>query len=171
MRSNEENWYVLFALAAQEDTLCEILNQDPCIHAFSAKYEYYRKDRKQIEIKSLFPGYLFIQTAMDSLSFDQWLQSLETKKGLIRQLQYKQTPSLRDEEIYILEKFLDAEGVFRMSYGHLREGKLVIDQGPLMHFEPYIVKYDKRNRLVTLDLYFMDQHWLAGVTLQEQEEN
>lgn len=59
------NWYVLFVQTLYEDSLCDFLNRSNEVFAFSAKMEYYRKDRKSNELKSLFPGYVFVKTELD----------------------------------------------------------------------------------------------------------
>ena len=133
---------------------------------FSATMEYYRKDRNQIEMKSIFPGYLFVLSDKNQEDFNDWLQNIQLKKGLIKQLQYKEAAALLPEEIKILETFLDKERVFRMSYGALENNRLVIEKGPLTGFDSYITKYDKRHCLAKLDLYFLNQQWKAGVIIQ-----
>lgn len=166
----KKNWYVLFVLTPYEDSFCSYLNQRYGADAFSVKMENYRKDKKCIEIKSAFPGYVFVRSPLPQDAFNDWLFHLEFKKGLIKQLCYKETTALRAEEIRVFEQFLDKDHLFRMSYGHLQNGRLVIDQGPLKGFEDYITKYDKRNRLAVLDLFFLDQKWTAGVTLIEKDK-
>ena len=166
---NKNNWYVLFVLTPYEDSFCAYLKRYG-VDAFSVKMENYRKDKKCIEIKSAFPGYIFVCSPLPQDAFNDWLFSLEFKKGLIKQLCYKETTALRAEEIRVFEQFLDKDHLFRMSYGHLKNGRLVIDHGPLKGFEDYITKYDKRNRLATLDLFFLDQKWMAGVTLMESDK-
>lgn len=161
------NWYVLFVMTAYEDTLCAYLKEKYDADVFSIKMENYRKDKKCIEIKSAFPGYVFVRSTLSQDAFNDWLSGLEFKKGLIKQLCYKEATALRAEEIRVFEQFLNQDHLFCMSYGHLKNNRLVIDEGPLKGFEDYITKYDKRNRLATLDLFFLDQKWIAGVTLQE----
>ncbi len=160
------NWYVLFVLTQYEDQFCEYLKKEHGADIFSAKMEYYRKDRNQIEMKSIFPGYLFVLSDKNQEDFNDWLQNIQLKKGLIKQLQYKEAAALLPEEIKILETFLDKERVFRMSYGALENNRLVIEKGPLTGFDSYITKYDKRNCLAKLDLYFLNQQWKAGVIIQ-----
>lgn len=169
MRWSSMNWYVLFVLTQFEDRLCRYLHCEE-YKVFSAKYEHYRRDKDEIEIKSLFPGYLFVKTQKSQKEFNDWLRSQENKKGVVYQLSYKETQAMTQEEIRILDSFLDDEGIFRMSYGHLENRRLVIDKGPLMKFDPYIIKYDKRNREVELNLSFIEQQWRASVTLIEKIE-
>lgn len=163
------NWYVLFVQTLYEDKLCAFLNRSEGIHAFSAKLEYYRRDRKANELKSLFPGYVFVKTDFDQLEFNEWLRKQEVKKGFIKQLQYDHVSALQKEEIQILTVLLNEYHVLPMSYGHLENNKIVIDHGTLKGLESYIVKYDKRNRLASLDLFFLNQRWIAGVSLERKE--
>lgn len=163
------NWYVLFVQTLYEDKLCAFLNRSEGIHAFSAKLEYYRRDRKTNELKSLFPGYVFVKTEFDQLEFNEWLRKQEVKKGFIKQLQYDHVSALQKEEIQILTVLLNDNHVLPMSYGHLENNKIVIDCGTLKGLESYIVKYDKRNRLASLDLFFLNQRWVAGVSLERKE--
>ena len=163
------NWYVLFVQTLYEDKLCSFLNRSKGIQAFSAKLEYYRRDRKINEIKSLFPGYVFVKTNLTQLEFNEWLRKQEIKKGLIKQLQYDHVSALQKEEIQILNVLLNDNHVLSMSYGHLENDKIVIDEGTLKGLESYIVKHDKRNRLASLDLFFLNQRWIAGVSLERKE--
>ena len=90
---------MLFVQTLYEDKLCAFLNRSEGVHAFSAKLEYYRRDRKTNELKSLFPGYVFVKTEFDQLEFNEWLRKQEVKKGFIKQLQYDHVSALQKEEI------------------------------------------------------------------------
>lgn len=86
----------------------------------------------------------------------------------IHELKYEEEVSaLTDEEIRILNMLLDDEKVLRMSYGELVNNKIHVTQGPLKNMDDYIVKYDKHNRLATLNLSFLNQIWKVGVTIPE----
>lgn len=160
---------MLFVQTLYEDKLCSFLNRSEAIQAFSAKLEYYRRDRKTYELKSLFPGYVFVIADLNQLEFNDWLRKQEMKKGFIKQLQYDHVSALQKEEIQILTVLLNEYHVLPMSYGHLENNKIVIDHGTLKGLESYIVKYDKRNRLASLDLFFLNQRWIAGVSLERKE--
>ena len=75
--------------------------------------------------------------------------------------------ALTDEEIRILTMLMDNKKVLRMSYGVLLNNKIHITRGPLIKMDDYIIKYDKHNRLATLNLNFLNQVWKVGVTLIE----
>lgn len=164
------NWYVLFVLTQYEDQICRYI-KDSQIHIFSAKYEHYRRDKDCIEIKSLFPGYLFVKTNMNQMEFNDWLNKLNHRKGIIKQLSYTSISALKDEEIKMFDLLLDDIGVLRMSSGYFDNKKLVICSGPLVGFDDYIVKYDKRNKEARLCLHFIEQSWKAGVEVIEKKED
>ena len=107
------NWYVLFVQTLYEDSLCDFLNRSNEVFAFSAKMEYYRKDRKSNELKSLFPGYVFVKTELDQLEFNEWLRNQKVKKGFIKQLQYQTVSALTPEEMQLFNLLLDDKGVLK----------------------------------------------------------
>lgn len=164
-----ENWYVLFVNTIKEDTLVKFISSKKVVEIFSAKLEYYRRDSKSIQIKSLFPGYLFVRTEKNQPDFDDFIRGLEFKSGIWKQLKYSDISALTIEEITVLERLLDDQGILRMSYGKLVNNKLVITKGPLVGYDPYIYKFNKHDRLVYLDLSFLDQKWKAGCMLDCEE--
>ena len=54
-----------------------------------------------------------------------------------------------------------------MSYGVLLNNKSHVTRDQLVNNDDYIIKYDKHNRLATLNLNFLNQIWKVGVTLIE----
>ena len=100
----------------------------------------------------------------------------EIKKSTVYQLREfstvllkyeEEVSALTDEEIRILNMLLDDKKILRMSYGELVNKKIHVTQGPLKNMDEYIVKYDKHNRLATLNLNFLNQIWKVGVTIPE----
>lgn len=80
---------------------------------------------------------------------------------------YEDISALTDEEIRILTMLMDDKKILRMSYGVLLNNKIHVTRGPLVNMDDYIIKYDKHNRLATLNLNFLNQIWKVGVTLIE----
>ena len=107
----EKNWYVLYVSTLKEDTLVDYIVSQK-VEAFSAKWEYYRRDSKSICIKSLFPGYLFIKSDMDQSAFDSFVRNLEYKSGIWKQLKYSDICALTKEETTLLDRLLDEKGIF-----------------------------------------------------------
>ena len=81
-----KNWYILFVQTERQSQLCSLLEQEG-VHAFLPTMEYYRRDKKGLAEKPMFPGYIFVQSELDQKEFDSLLDSMEGRRwGLIRQL-------------------------------------------------------------------------------------
>ena len=126
-----KNWYILFVQTDKQSQLCSLLEQEG-VRAFLPMTEYYRRDRKGIAEKPLFPGYIFIQTNLNQKEFDSLLDSMEGRRwGFIRQLKEEGTATLTEEERAFFQWLLDDDRTARMSYGYLNpSGKAVITYGP-----------------------------------------
>lgn len=161
----KDNWYVLFALVAKERKLCTML-QNKGVNAFIPMMEYYRRDRKGIEVKMLFPGYIFVRSDMDQLEFDNLLQELgEQKGGLIKQLRDDGVTALRNEEKELLSKLLDSKGILKMSQAFIKDKKAIVENGPLIHYQDHIIKVDVHNKLATLDIDFLNRNIIVGLEI------
>lgn len=81
----------------------------------------------------------------------------------------KGVSALKPEEKQILRMLLDEKRILRMSKGILLNKKLHVLEEPLTGMDEYIIKYDKHNRLATLNLTFLDQRWVVGVLCKEND--
>ena len=80
-----KNWYILFVQIDKQSQLCSLLEQEG-VRAFLPMTEYYRRDRKGLAEKPLFPAYIFVQSDLNLKEFDSLLDSLEGRRwGFIRQ--------------------------------------------------------------------------------------
>ena len=166
-----KNWYILFVQAEKQSQLCTLLEQEG-VHAFLPMIEYYRRDRKGLAEKPMFPGYIFVQSEMDQEKFDNLLDSMEGRRwGFIRQLKEEGGTALTEEERAFFQWLLDDSGTARMSYGYLNHaGKAVITYGPLIGCEKHIRKTDKHNRLVLMDFAFREEPVKLGLTILTLKE-
>lgn len=164
------NWYILFALATKQEQLCNVIRNQG-VNAFIPVMEYYRRDIKDIAVKPMFPGYVFVRTDMDQEEFDFMLNGLgDQKQGLIKQLREEGTTAMREEEIDFFECLLDEHGVSKMSYAYLQGNRAIVTDGSLKHFQDRIVKVDRHNRLAWLDFEFMSRKIQAGLTICSKKE-
>lgn len=162
------NWYILYSLTAKTKKLIKMLNSQGCVFAFIPLIEYYRRDINDYALKPLFSSYIFVKTSLNQQEFDILLMSMkEDKDGLIRQLKYKDTTALSDDEIEMFDKLLDSSYVLRMSQASLINNRAIISHGPLKYFEQDIVKVDKHNQLAYLDLKFMNRYIQAGLVINK----
>ena len=89
----------------------------------------------------------------------------ELRDGVIRQLKYKDTSALSDEEIDMFNKLLDEEYVLRLSYAYLEDNKAIVYKGPLKYYQDSIVKVDKHDRVAYLDISFMERYIKASLMI------
>ena len=166
-----KNWYILFVQTEKQSQLCALLEQEG-VHAFLPVMEYYRRDRKGLAEKPMFPGYIFVQSEMEQKEFDNLLDSMEGRRwGFIRQLKEEGGTALTEEERAFFQWLLDDSGIARMSYGYLNPaGKAVITYGPLIGCEKHIRKTDKHNRLVLMDFAFREEPVKLGLTILTLKE-
>ena len=167
----KENWYILFALAEKQEQVCNVIRNQG-LHAFLPMMEYYRRDRKAIEVKPMFPGYIFVRTQMQQQDFDQMLFFLgDQKHGLIRQLKREGSGAMRKSEIEFFRQLLTEDGISKMSYGYLQNKKAVITEGAIQPFQDKIVKVDRHNKIAWLDFEFMNRQIQSGLWLDQKYES
>lgn len=161
-----KNWYILFVQTEKQSQLCVLLEQEG-VHAFLPMIEYYRRDRRGLAEKPMFPGYIFVQSELTQKEFDDLLDSMEERRwGFIRQLKEEGGAALSEEEKAFFQWLLDDSGTARMSYGYLNPaGKAVITYGPLIGCERHIRKTDRHNRLVLMDFAFREEPVKLGLTI------
>lgn len=166
-----KNWYILFVQTEKQSQLCFLLEQEG-VHAFLPMMEYYRRDRKGLAEKPMFPGYIFVQSELTQKEFDDLLDSMEERRwGFIRQLKEEGGSALMEEEKVFFQWLLDDGGTARMSYGYLNPaGKAVITYGPLIGCERHIRKTDRHNRLVLMDFAFREEPVKLGLTILTLKE-
>lgn len=166
-----KNWYILFVQTEKQDQLCFLLEQEG-VHAFLPTMEYYRRDRKGLAQKPMFPGYIFVQSELNQREFDRLLESMEQRRwGFIRQLKEEQGAAMTEEERTFFQWLLDDTGIAHMSYGYLNSAKkAVITYGPLIGLENYIRKTDKHNCMVMMDFAFREEPVKLGLTILTRKE-
>lgn len=166
-----KNWYILFVQTEKQSQLCSLLEQEG-VHAFLPMTEYYRRDKKGLAEKPMFPGYIFVQSELNQKEFDSLLDSMEGRRwGFIRQLKEEGGAALTEEERTFFQWLLDDGGTARMSYGYLNSaGKAVITYGPLIGCERHIRKTDKHNCLVLMDFAFREEPVKLGLTILTLKE-
>ena len=166
-----KNWYILFVQTEKQSQLCFLLEQEG-VHAFLPMMEYYRRDRKGLAEKPMFPGYIFVQSELTQKDFDALRDCFEDSGGgFIRQLKEEGGSALKEEEKAFFQWLLDDGGTARMSYGYLNPaGKAVITYGPLIGCERHIRKTDRHNRLVLMNFAFREEPVKLGLTILTRKE-
>lgn len=173
---------VLFTRSEKQSLLAETLSgllRAEHGRAFVPMVESYRRDRKEVEIKPLFPGYVFLQTDIGFAKLHELaLKSREQMNmAAIRELgrlKWHEDEALaedeaieeadlsRDEESFI-EHMLGGGTVLRMSECYEAGKKHVVMRGPLVGLEGQIGKVDKHNRRAVLKSKLLGRDVVAGL--------
>lgn len=182
-RQTEEKlpYRVLFTHSEKQTMLASILSElMPEGHgrAFVPMVENYRRDRKEIELKPLFPGYVFLQTDIGFLKLHEiamesreWLAKTAVRElgrlkwhdGELFLEECEEEKDLSDEESTFIERMLDGGRVLRMSECYEEGKKFVVVKGPLVGLESQIGKVDKHNRRAVLKSKLLGRDIVAGL--------
>lgn len=155
------NWYVLFVRGGKEEKILSMLNKKG-FHAFLPRMEViYRKQGKSIiQKKLMFPNYVFIESEMDYILFNEKLQNLRMEQsGIIKELKFDNegTSALKEEEKQLIEELIGANKVMKHSVGYIKGDKVIVTQGSLKGLESEIVYINRHNRKAVLEISMFDQ--------------
>ena len=144
--------------------------------------EYYRRDKKENDIKPLFPGYLFVYSDMSRKELHEFLLAHRVKvASFLKELgragqdllegpgvsMEDTATDLTEEESGFLDTVLDSEGIQQMSAGYRESnGRIVVMEGPLVEYASRIVKADRHERLAYLNLKFREIDIVAGLEVR-----
>ncbi len=177
-------YYVLFTQTVKQDKLKEALEK-----AFPAdrgtvllpRMQWWRRGRNKIELKTLYPGYVFIKTDMNVTELHGFIrahrmdiQTFIRELGLYEkrargedadnEVEFK-INDLTEIETHFLNQMLDENGIMMMSEGYGKKGNYTVMNGPLKAFEDRIVDVDNHNRMAYLDFTFRGHIAKAGMHL------
>ena len=191
MQTEERYHYsVLFVRTEKQSEIAGVLSEQfprERGKVFLPMWEYWRRDKREIALKALFPGYIFLKTDMevDELraflrTFSRWLNTYIRQLGFDKEKASQEQSGdeyitdfklldLTDEEAHYLDLMLDDDGVERMSYGYC-DPKVVVVEGPLVAFADRILKRNKHERIAWLDLSFRDMAVKAGLTIRPKQD-
>ena len=174
MKTDFPHYHILFVQTQRQLDFCRMLERYfPKEHGkvFLPKYEKYRSDRKEVEIRVLFPAYIFIRTDMDRLELRKFLTTYRGNPvSFFKTLGDDDVSSLTDDEKDFFRLLLDDDGIARMSYGYIKEGRAVVVDGPLKHFTSRIAKVDRHSRLAMMPVAFRNHDITVGLTIRPKRE-
>ena len=159
------NWYVLYVFSNKTNKILSNLNQRKELTAFIPKTEVFHRQAKKKTTKDMFDNYIFVKSDLKQNDFNDLLLSMKDKNdGLIKQLENAEVSALREKEIEFFNNILDKDNVARVSVGYQEEGKTIITEGPLLHYQDHIVRVMKHHCTAQLDLPFFDRKIILGGT-------
>ena len=165
-------WYVLFVVGGKENQIKSFLNKKykDWIAFFPMIQKIYRiKGVNSLRLKPLFPNYIFVKSEIDGIEFKRRLFEVRNQMaGIIKELNYEndEIPALREDEIAYLQQLLDKNYKIVPSKGYMKEGRVVITEGPLKGLEDQILKVNFHNRSALLQFKFLDEMKTISVSLE-----
>ena len=153
-----KHWYVVQVYRGQEDNFIQRLNNED-YEVFTPKQTqlFKRRDRVIKTMIPLFPGYIFIATDKDYVSFRKYYQqSIYILDGCVKILKYKdEVEALYPHERQFIERFVNKDKIIDASIGFIEGDLIRIIEGPLIGNESLIKKINrhKRTALVEITLF------------------
>lgn len=185
MENQGYHYSVLFTRTEKQTEMQKVLSDafpDSRGKVFLPMLEYYRRDKKENDLKPLFPGYLFVYSDMGKKELHEFLLAHRVKvasflkelgrydKDLSKEQGISAEDSaadLTEEESSFLDTVLDNDGIQRMSAGYRESnGRIVVMEGPLVEYASRIVKADRHERLAYLNLKFREIDIIAGLEVK-----
>lgn len=165
-----KNWYVIFIKSGMENKLREFLCQND-MDAFypMIRVMIHRQGLNKKVLKPLFPGYLFVESALPQEEFNEAMKDLKQRKtGIIKLLKVDKagTPALWKSEQAYLETLLNKERILEHSTGYIVDGVTMIESGPLKGQEGKIIKIDRHKRMAILETELCGQKVQVRVSLE-----
>jgi transcriptional antiterminator NusG len=140
-------WYVLFTKSGCEEKVGKIIKK-----IWENEIEVLIPRRKIIErikgeerekIKLLFPGYVFVKTEMTETKYHEITSVL--KQGVFLK-EDKMPASLKEEEMRVILNLTGGSDLIDVSRGVKEGDRVKIIEGPLLGYEGFIQKVDKRKK-------------------------
>lgn len=172
-------WYVLWVLTGRERIVVdELKNQftDEAIKPFIPKWEslFKRTGKVKKELNILFPGYVFIESDLETEEFRQSiLQVIRISKSIIRILNYGSSNeiAIREDEISVLRRYCNEEHFIESSIGFVKGEHVYIESGPLVGMEGMIKEINRKKLEASFEVEFMGAIRRIAVGLELLRKN
>ena len=159
-----KNWVILFAKTGYEENVIQILLEKLDTEEFlpfvpSKETPYRNKGIIHKKRKPLFPGYIFIQTEVESELIAKKLKTaLKDTKDIYSLLHYgsdKNDVAVRESERLYWERLFDADYCITGSVGFIEGDKIQVTSGALIGFEGQIKRINRHKREAIVEMEMM----------------
>lgn len=117
-----------------------------------------RAGKVKKELSIMFPGYVFIESDLESKEFRQrTLQIIRTSKDIIGVLSYCNSDriAVREDEKAALLRYCNDDHCIESSMGFIEGDKVCIESGPMVGMESVIKEINRKKMEATFELEFM----------------
>ncbi|MDR2044216.1 MAG: antiterminator LoaP [Clostridium sp.] len=171
-------WYVLMARTGREqEAKAEIQSHWDTEHILPflpVKEIYFRKaGTVQKENRLLFPGYVFVETTVESHDFlVMALQFIKRTNTFFRVLEYGDSKEIavREEEKVFWQKILNQNYCVECSRGVIEGDRVRVKEGPFIGSESRIKKIDRHKRQAVMELELMGAPRSISVSFEVLEK-
>ncbi len=124
-----------------------------------------RAGKTSIEKKNLFPGYLFV-SCDEILSLQN---RLKERKGFVKILwENDNMIPLPDDEAALIQGLISNPNLneIGISKGLMKDGRIVVTEGPLKDFTGKIISFDKRKQRARVELSLFNRSMLVDLGIE-----
>ena len=148
-------WYVIHTVSGLEQKClqqCRIyVDKNDYNKMFIPRYiaqRHFKKEWHEVE-KTLFPGYLFVDTE----KIDSVIEGMKKFRQFTKVLQDGEMVSpIKEQEQQFLSTMMDQQHLVRYSEGFLIGEKVCITTGPLRNLQGYLRTVDRHRRIAKLEV-------------------
>lgn len=147
-------WYFFRCKSDSSENLINFFNSQQNTFAFIPKTEkwYSINGVKSWVVKNMYPDYVFVRCDLDEISFmRKYKEFLESVKNSVTIVNQGNSLSLQQSLSAIYDKLFNGEDTIRHSVGNIVNSKLIVDTGPIMGLEDYVIKINRHHRIAMLD--------------------
>lgn len=151
-------WYALFVKTGQEEHVRErikySLNDSIKTMVPKRKLRERRGGTWKNVIRKLFPGYVLLSGDMDAESYSV----IKSTPGILKLLKTGSQPArIEPWEMDILNRLTCSGDTIDYSDGLIKDGKIVVTNGPLLNMEGKILSVDRRKGRAKVNISFMGE--------------
>lgn len=156
--SVNDKWYALFVKTGQEEHVRErieySLNDSIKTMVPKRKLRERRSGTWKNVIRKLFPGYVLLSGDMNDKSY----RIIRSTPGILKLIKTGYQPArIEPWEMDIVNRLTCSGDTIEYSDGFLKDGKIVVTNGPLLNMEGKILSVDRRKGRVKVNISFLGE--------------
>ena len=156
-------WYVIWVLTGHERQVEKAIMDRFCdddIVPFIPLVEtlFKRAGKVKKELKNMYPGYVFVESDLESGEFLQRTQRfVKESKDVIKVLRHGDSNeiAIREDEKAALLRFCNDDYCIESSMGFIKGDRFYIESGPLVGMENVIIELNKKRMEASFEMEFM----------------